>query len=256
MPYWTVVCLLVIAGMGYAELAQTNPSRRSSRSINRKSNTSSSHLRSSSVRSLASASTPVAGNVLVKESSPSAPQTAQHPVKTVHLPKKIVEEPAEIVEEQEESEGGNDDTGASTFRDLSGSYVLNRFENFETMLIAMGAPWAGRKMILSQRPNKTLTMDKTKMHIFTDGLMPLDQEYVFGMDPIQVQAKKGFTTDHCEIVANGVVRLVKVNKDKGATITIDRELSSDGKELIMTTHVKFDKAGKDDVVVKHFFDRK
>eukprot|EP00816_Leptocylindrus_hargravesii_P002680 CAMPEP_0196810472 /NCGR_PEP_ID=MMETSP1362-20130617/10289_1 /TAXON_ID=163516 /ORGANISM="Leptocylindrus danicus, Strain CCMP1856" /LENGTH=369 /DNA_ID=CAMNT_0042185479 /DNA_START=79 /DNA_END=1188 /DNA_ORIENTATION=- len=329
MPYWTIACLLAIAGMGYTELlAQKKhsvvPSRKSSRSINRNSNSSMS-MRSSmrtsmntsasvSVRTLGTACASAYSNTEQGVSTRTLHTKAEEPAiaaaatltlssKTTITPipeniNKIATPANEVVHEFEQTKTGtaleeaNEDgeapatttttttttsesspkakaaSNASTtttvsvskpkFVNLSGSYVLNRHENFETLLIAMGAPWAGRKLILGQKPNQKITMDEEKIHLWSDGLMPIDQEYVFGADPVETKAKKGANMDRVTILENGAVRLTRVNDVMGVTTTVDRELieHDGGKVLRLSTRAEFRKKGMEPIEVKHFFDPK
>lgn len=273
MPYWTIACLLAIAGMGYTELLAQHkkhavvPSRKSSRSINRNS-------MSMSMRNSMRASTSASARTLGTNASytehhgASTSRTEAEPftssltsstmpivenkTEVVHEPKKATATPNTTSEESPNAASST----KKTFVNLSGSYVLNRHENFETLLIAMGAPWAGRKLVLGQRPNQKITMDEEKIHLWGDGLIPIDQEYVFGADPIETKAKKGVNMDRVTILENGAVRLTRVNDVIGVTTMVDRELIDvdGGKVLRLSTRAEFHKKAKEPIEVKHFFD--
>jgi len=138
-------------------------------------------------------------------------------------------------------------------RDLSGSYLLKKHENFEAFLIAMGAPWAGRKLVLKESPSMEIKMAGKNFHVKVTGLLALDVEYEIGGPAKEVPGKKENTTDTCTALANGAVRVEKIFHKKDMTVYFDRSLSEDGKVLTLDI-TSIDKAGKK-VLSKNIFER-
>lgn len=173
--------------------------------------------KTSSRRSLMNAKQ-LSNRQVVTEKKPASAAVAPAPTKVA--PIEPVPEPVKVTPPK------------SKVRDLSGSYLLKKHENFEAFLIAMGAPWAGRKLVLNESPSMEIKMAGKKFHVKVTGLLASDVEYEIGGPPKEVPGKKENTTDTCTSLDNGAIRVEKIFHKKDMTVYFDRILSEDGKVLV------------------------
>jgi len=122
---------------------------------------------------------------------------------------------------------------SNNFKDLSGAYKTVKFDNFEAFLTLMGAPWAARKMILSESPINTIKMTDKVFHLKVSGLAKMDNEYQIGGPPIKTGSNaNNFAQETCLLLDDGSVRIHK-KFEKKVEADFDRSLSDDGKTLTM-----------------------
>lgn len=131
---------------------------------------------------------------------------------------------------------------------FTGTFKLKKFDNMDAFLSLMGAPWAARKIILSESPVHTYTITDNKFHIKIDGMQAMDVDYEVGASPKVVPARQGSFMDSLTVIEGGIVRLHRINETQKIKVQIDRSLSDDGK--VLTLAVTGEKTDGSNKVVK------
>jgi hypothetical protein len=136
----------------------------------------------------------------------------------------------------------DDDCGpAAKVVNLTGSYQLVENQNFEELLAVQGVPWALRCAANKLRPIHRFTHVGETLTIKIEGIIETKTSYEIGGPPVEcfVRGRKFLDTMEYLIGGDGV-QTIKKAPEEGYSVTVCRRLSSDRKQLTMTSTVSFD----------------
>lgn len=165
--------------------------------------------------------------------------------------------------------------------DLSGCYKLMENHNFEALLQAQGVPWFLVSAANKARPTHRITHTSYNIRIKIEGIIESETLYIVGGPPVETVIRgrlfrdqvsymkwseslldqndtEGSTTD-ASIAASGS-RIVGIQThkravDDGYTILVQRRLTDDKSQIILTSRVQFDDDAKADIQSKQIFYR-
>jgi hypothetical protein len=168
--------------------------------------------------------------------------------------------------------------------DLSGCYKLVENHNFEALLQAQGVPWFLVSAANKARPTHRITHDSASIKIKIEGIIESETLYIVGGPPVETiirgrlfrdqvtymklsdslldqqdkENSKGNTTAAEDEENTSRVVGIQTHKravDDGYTILVQRRLSDDKSQIILTSRVQFDDESKPDVQSKQIFQR-
>jgi hypothetical protein len=176
--------------------------------------------------------------------------------------------------------------------DLSGCYNLTDNYNFEALLQAQGVPWFLASAANKARPTHRITQDGCHIKIKIEGIIESETMYIVGGPPVETilrgrlfrdqvtymkQSDSIWDQDNKENagnVGNATITIahddgtssdpgsrivgIQTHKravDDGYTIVVQRRLSDDKNQIILTSRVHFDDNSKTDVQSKQIFQR-
>ena len=235
LPYYSVFCVVAMIGMMYKEfISYGGKGLRFSPKVGFNSTKS---TIVASTNTVEGPSPVVSSNVstnctskAMKEKLRPIKQQKQSVLKPQSLPPSALRKSVNDIQQQ----SGNEIPPKGNVPDINGSFKVTKFENMDAILSMMGAPWAARKIILSESPIHTYKVSETKLHIKVDGIQAMDNEYDIGAPPRLYKTPKTSFMDTVRITDSGIIRVTRVNETKQITLTFDRELSDDGKVLTMS----------------------
>jgi hypothetical protein len=162
--------------------------------------------------------------------------------------------------------------------DLTGCYKLIENRNFEPLLQAQGVPWFLVSAANKARPTHNLRHRGDSLNIQIQGIIESETLYVINGPSIETnirgrsfrdtmtylkkrnslfdssgEEKKEEEQEDSDIVVG--VQTSKRAVDDGYTITVQRRLSDDKTQIVMTSLVEFDDPTKPNVQCKQIFQR-
>jgi len=135
---------------------------------------------------------------------------------------------------------------------FNGTFKRVKQEGMDDFLKAQGAPWAGRKALLAEKPSCTLTADGNSFRVVLKSFAASDTTFYIDADPVECKTKNTTFMDTATVV-DGKVVVTRVNDD--GKLVIERFLNEDGSKLTAVSTYTFNKDGKS-VSMTHYFDRK
>jgi hypothetical protein len=176
--------------------------------------------------------------------------------------------------------------------DLSGCYNLTENHNFEALLQAQGVPWFLVSAANKARPTHRISHNGCNIKIKIEGIIESETMYIVGGPPVETILRgrlfrdqvtymklrdsiwdqdnkenvgdasidplsnddEGTSSDHPSSRIVGI-QTHKRAVDDGYTILVQRRLSDDRSQIILTSRVKFDDNSKVDVQSKQIFQR-
>ncbi|KAG7356000.1 hypothetical protein IV203_000686 [Nitzschia inconspicua] len=164
--------------------------------------------------------------------------------------------------------------------DLSGCYKLTENHNFEALLQAQGVPWFLVSAANKARPIHRITQDSTYIKIKIEGIIESETMYIVGGPPVETIIRGRLFRDQVTYMKLSDSLLDQENKenggntksgdsasrivgiqthkraiDDGYTILVQRRLSDDKSQIILTSRVQFDDDARADVQSKQIFQR-
>lgn len=135
------------------------------------------------------------------------------------------------------------DTAPQPF-DLSGAYLLEENRNYEAFLAVQGVPRMYRSMADKARPVHRITHRGRVVTIRIEGLIESQTTYIVDGPPVRVDVRGRIFEDTMRYLEGGDDRrgIVVHKRAVGEcySLTVQRELSPDGREIVMTSRATFE----------------
>lgn len=128
--------------------------------------------------------------------------------------------------------------------DLTGAYQLISNQNFEEFLAVQGVPWALRRAANAARPLHRITHKGNQLSIQIQGIIESQTTYIIDGPPVETNVRGRIFEDAVEYIVTdqGQYQGIRVRK-KALTedydVTVERVLSSDRKEIVLTSTAYF-----------------
>ena len=153
---------------------------------------------------------------------------------------------------------------------LTGAYKLVSNQGFEEFLAVQGVPWALRRAANQARPTHRITHKGNQLTIKIEGIIESQTTYVIGGPPVETNVRGRIFEDSVEYLKssspspdddddddNNNKRGILVSKralTEDYDVTVQRELSEDGRRIFMTSTAYF-RDGRESVQSVQIFER-
>jgi hypothetical protein len=125
--------------------------------------------------------------------------------------------------------------------DMSGAYKLVENINYEEFLGVQGVPRYFRSMANKAKPVHRLTHRGSLLTIRIESLIESETTYIINGPPVQCDVRGRIFEDTMQYLENGKkgILVTKRALTEQYHVTVQRELSDDGKEILMTSKATF-----------------
>mmetsp|Transcript_23583 Transcript_23583/g.48961 ORF Transcript_23583/g.48961 Transcript_23583/m.48961 type:complete len:300 (-) Transcript_23583:143-1042(-) len=133
--------------------------------------------------------------------------------------------------------------------DISGAYKLMENNGFESFLAVQGVPWALRRAANQARPLHRITHKGNQLTIKIEGIIESQTTYIIGGPPVETNVRgrifedsvrylESNNSDNNDAAITGIC-VSKTALTEDYDVTVQRVLSPDQQEIIMTSRATF-----------------
>jgi hypothetical protein len=116
---------------------------------------------------------------------------------------------------------------------LTGVYKLISNTNYEEFLAAQGVSWALRRAANQARPIHRITHIGNTLTIQIQGIIESQTTYIINGPPVETNVRGRLFLDQAKYIDNGI-QVFKTAVEEDYDVTVTRELSEDGQQIILT----------------------